>query len=276
MATKVKNLTLTEGHSYIMDIWPEDQPPIIRKPIVSVTSPNGCAQIESTAHGVKDGSRVAVTNLKGTISAINGDIELLKNYKNTSEYHIATVLDNNNIELQDVNAADYTHTPNTGFLQYNTPTDLTGHTQRCRVRDRKGGTLVVCSVAGTTGSIKPTKAGTDGSVTWFKPTQSELTALRITKGASYAELVWVAGTTYSVDDIVDLSVIASADAEDTPYDVLTIDTDVDSSRVRLTFPPVATTLLSGKTAYYDVEDVSDDTVPVVMALVEGTVTVRKE
>ena len=94
--------------------------------------------------------------------------------------------------------------------------------------------------------------------------------------ASYTELVWVGSTAYSADDIVDLSVIASSDAADAPYDVLVIDTDVSSSRVRLTFPPVATTLLSGKTAYYDVEDVSDDTTPVVSALVAGSVTVEKE
>lgn len=276
MAAKAKNLTLTEGHSYIMDIWPEEQPPIIRKPIISVTSPNGCAQIESTAHGVKDGARVAVTNLKGTMSQINADMDALKNYKNTSEYHPATVLSADLIELNDTNVADLVHTPNTGFIQYNTPTDLTGHVQRCRVRDKQGGSLVVCSVPGTTGSVKPTRAGQDGSVTWVKPSASELTALRISQGASYTERVWVGSTAYSADDVVDLSVIASSDVADAPYDVLEIDTDVSSSRVRLTFPPVATTLLSGKTAYYDVEDVSADTTPVVSALIAGSVTVEKE
>lgn len=274
MAGQIKNLTLIEGHSEIVDVRFETEP-IVRKPITSVTSPNGCARVVAIGHGAKHGQRVALINMLGTVSALNADLDALAKGR-SSEYSQATLIDADTVELNAVNAAGLVHTANTGFLQYNTLEDLTAHTQKCRVRDRKGGNLVVCSAPGTTGSIKPTKAGQDGSVTWVKLSAAELTALRITKGASYVEKVWVGSTAYSADDVVDLSVIASSDVADSPYDVLKIETDVTDRLIRLIFTAQATTILSGKTGYYDLEDVSADATPVVSALVAGTVTIVKE
>lgn len=261
-----ETLKLIEGHSFSQVLrW--GSKPIVRKPIISITAPNGSALIESTAHGIKDGWPVAITNCKG-MTEINADLQILadpENYAYDGQHHSATVIDVDRVELNELNVADYSaHTPNTGFIQYNTPIDLSLHTLRVRLRDRAGGNLVVCTAAGTTGTSKPKGAGADGSVTWAKGS------------ASVDEKVWVAETAFAEGDVVDLSVIASSEAADAPANVLVIDKDIALCTITLTFTAAATTLLSGKTGYYDVEAVSNDATPIVRSLLSRTVRVEKE
>ena len=259
------NLKLIEGHSKSVVLrW--EIPPIVRKAIVSITAPNGCARINVPGHGIPNGWRVAVTNCKG-MTKINADLTTLgyPNKDDSEQYHAATVIDADTIELNELNIADFpAHTANTGFVQYNTPAVLTNHTQRMRIREKKGGNLLVCTQAGTTGATKPTAAGVDGTVTWAKGSPS------------LTEKVWVAGAEYSIGDVVDTSILASSQASDAPLDVLSITTNTTIYTILLTFPATASVLLAGKKGFYDVEDVSPDATPVVTQLVTGTFSVDRE
>lgn len=137
-----KNIFVAQGHTYSTVLrW--ETPPIVRKPITAITALTGSARINVPGHGVPDGWRVAVTNAKGMteINAVN------PNSVRDSEYYSATVLDQDNIELNNVNAAGFKpHTLNTGFIQYNTPASLTGLTGRIRLKTRKGGTVIASNL----------------------------------------------------------------------------------------------------------------------------------
>ena len=259
-------IKLTEGHSYTTVIRLETDP-IVRKAITSITAPNGCALIHVPSHGVKDGWRVAVTNAKG-MPKINADLEALANPEdpeNANQYHQATVVDADHIELNRLNIVDFgTHTANTGFIQYNTPAVLTGNTYRTRVRDKKGGKLLVCISAGTSGTTKPTMAMADGTCLW---------AVGAPAGD---EKVWTANTVYEVGDVIDLSIIASSLAEDAPLNVIAITPNETTSTIKLTFSVAASILMAGKTGYFDIEEVTADDPPQVRAIVSSSIIVEME
>ena len=263
---KSKPLILTEGHSLSTEIFCEVER-IVRKPITSITAPNGCALIHAPGHEVKDGWRVAVTNAKG-MTKINADLSILADAddpQHGDQYHVATRIDADHVELNRLNVADFgTHTANTGFLHYNAPRDITDKTYRLRVRDRKGGRLLVCTQAGTTGVSKPTGPGVDGTVTWA------------TGSPSGNEKVWVAGSPVALGDVVDLSVLASNLAEDAPLNVITLTKNTAESTLLLTFTVAASILLSGKTGYFDLEEVTPGSPPSVIALFSNTIEVIRE
>lgn len=263
---KPKPLILTEGHSYSTVIRCEGER-IVRKPITSITAPTGAAYIHAPGHEAKDGWRVAVTNAKG-MTKINADLAILADPgdpQHGDQFHIATFMDADHIELNGLNVADYApHTENTGFLHYHQPRDLTYKTYRLRVRDRKGGRLMVCTQAGTTGATKPTGPGVDGTVTWAPGLPSA------------NEKIWVAGSQVALGDVVDLSVLASNLAEDAPLNVITLTKNTTESSLLLTFTVAASILLSGKTGYFDLEEITAGAPPSVIALISNTIEVIRE
>lgn len=201
------DISLSQGHTYTTVIrW--EVPPIVRKPILAITCPYGAAVIQTMEpHGLLDGWRVAVTNVQAP-KEINAEDP---NNVRDREYYAATVISADTVELNDLNIADLKPYTADGFLHYNTPANLTGHSARIRLKTRKGGTLLASSVLA-----------------------------------------------------------------DAPLNTLGLVIDTVKHTITLTFPATATELLAGKTGWYDVEVVSSDTVPVVTALVSGTVKVEKE
>jgi hypothetical protein len=132
MATK-HDIVIQQGKTFNQVVrW--ESTPIIYKPITGITQA-APVQITATAHGVPAGWRVAVVSVKGMLGI---------NAKNTpprpSDYHPATVAGANAITLNDVNSADYSPYSSGGYLQYNTPVDMTGFTARMTIKDVVGGT----------------------------------------------------------------------------------------------------------------------------------------
>lgn len=87
------------------------------------------------AHGVPDGWRVAITNVKG-MTEINAEANKLT----SRDYHQATVLDANTVEINDINAAGFKPYASGGYIQFGTPVDLTGFKARMTIKNRVGGT----------------------------------------------------------------------------------------------------------------------------------------
>lgn len=128
-----ENLTVQQGKTFSQLVrW--ETSPIIYKPITAITkaAPVG---ITCTAHGIPDGWNVAVVSVKG-MTQINASALPPK----AKDYHKATVVNTNTVELNDVNSADYSTYTSGGYLQFNTPVDLTGFTARMTVRNKVGGT----------------------------------------------------------------------------------------------------------------------------------------
>lgn len=128
-----KDLTIPQGRTFSLALrW--ETAPVIYKAITGIaqTAP---VRITVPAHGIPDGWRVAITNVKG-MTAINADANKI----NDRDYHQATVIDANTIEINDINASGFKEYVSGGYVQFNTPTNLVGFTARMSIKNKVGGT----------------------------------------------------------------------------------------------------------------------------------------
>ena len=116
--------------------------PIVRKPITNIDLSLGAPRLSVSSHGLFDGWGVAVYGVKSPrqINAVNNPPE-------GSDYHSATVIDTGTIELNDVtpvdeNGQEWPAYTSGGFIQYDTPVDLTGYTARMSIKDKIGGSVL--------------------------------------------------------------------------------------------------------------------------------------
>jgi len=129
---KKNDLTLLQGRTFNHTVKWEIEP-VVYKPITGITQSAPCV-VTATGHGVPDGWRVAIVSVKG-MTQINASTP-----PKDSEYVVAKVLTDNTIELNTVNAAEYKAYTSGGYVQYNTPQDLTGYVARMSIKDKVGGT----------------------------------------------------------------------------------------------------------------------------------------
>ncbi len=116
--------------------------PIVRKPITAIDFSMGAPRLSVASHGLFDGWGIAVYGVKSPrqINAANNPPE-------GSDYHSATVIDTGTIELNDVtpvdeNSQEWPAYTSGGFIQYDTPVDLTGYTARMSIKDKIGGAVL--------------------------------------------------------------------------------------------------------------------------------------
>lgn len=116
--------------------------PIVRKPITNIDLSLGAPRLSVSSHGLFEGWGVAVYGVKSPrqINAVNNPPE-------GSDYHSATVIDTGTIELNDVtpvdeNGQEWPAYTSGGFIQYDTPVDLTGYTARMSIKDKIGGAVL--------------------------------------------------------------------------------------------------------------------------------------
>jgi len=130
---KKKDIVIEQGKTFALPCRWEGKP-ILYKPItgISKTAP---AVITSVGHGIPPGWRVAIVSVKGMTQ-----INAANNPPKDSDYYPVTVVSNDSISLNDVNAAGFSTYTSDGYIQLNTPIDLTGYTARMTVRDKIGGT----------------------------------------------------------------------------------------------------------------------------------------
>lgn len=97
---------------------------------VSAISQAAPSVVTATAHGIPDGWQVAVVSAKGMtqINAVNYP-------PRGADWHRATVLTPDTVQLNTVNSADYAAYTSGGFLVYATPASLAGATGVLTIRD---------------------------------------------------------------------------------------------------------------------------------------------
>ncbi len=110
--------------------------PIRYAPIEDVPSETPL-QVTSTAHGIPDGWPVAVVSTEGLT-----EVRAKHNPPRNNEYHTATLVDDDTIELNQINAAGYEPWVSGGYIQFYSPADLDGLEARMQIRDRVGGTVL--------------------------------------------------------------------------------------------------------------------------------------
>lgn len=113
----------------------------IYKTITAITQA-APAVVTATAHSVPEGWPVKITNVGG-MTEINS----------TEDYHTATILTVNTIELNDINSVGYKAYTSGGILEYFEPVDLTGVTARMQIRETIDSTTVIHELTSENGGI---------------------------------------------------------------------------------------------------------------------------
>ena len=165
-----KDLVIEQGKTFSQVLRWESQP-VVYKAITAITQ-SAPVQITVPAHGIPQGWRVAVVSVKGMTQLNSSNVP-----PKAKDYHQATVISVDKIELNDVNAADFKPYVSGGYVQFNTPVDLAGMSARLVVKDKVGGTeLLRLDTTGggivlnnTTKTITATiTAGSTAALTWAK------------------------------------------------------------------------------------------------------------
>lgn len=130
-----KDLRISQGRTFTLALrW--ESSPIVYKAISAILN-SAPVRITAEGHGIPDGWRVAVTSVKGMteINAEGSGSEV-----SDRDFHAVTVIDEDTIEINDINAALFKTYTSGGHVQYNTPVSLTGMTARMSIKDKIGGT----------------------------------------------------------------------------------------------------------------------------------------
>jgi hypothetical protein len=134
--TTPQNFIIHRGKTFSRVIRYE-APPILYRAITAIDN-SAPVKIRAPAHGIPDGWRVAIVSLRG--------MDELKNTKFDSVTgaplvtHQATVVDVDNITLNNINASEYTPYSDGGYVQFNSPVGITGFSARMSIKDVIGGT----------------------------------------------------------------------------------------------------------------------------------------
>ena len=140
-----KNIIIQQGSDYVQEVrW--ETTPIIYKAITNISNVAPVA-IQAVAHGLPDGWRAAITSVKGM-----DEINAINTPPKERDFHYITKVDVDNITINDINAASFGLYLSGGYLQYNTPVDLTGYTARMTIKDRVGG-VVLATLTDANGKI---------------------------------------------------------------------------------------------------------------------------
>lgn len=129
-------MTIKKGKTF-RRVYRPMVPPYIFKPIVSVSN-TAPALINVPGHELVTGQYVAVVSVKGMTQ-----INAASNPPAGSDYKKVTVVDADNITLDNVNASDFRTYESGGYLQFHTPLNMAGCTARRMVKDRVGGTILL-------------------------------------------------------------------------------------------------------------------------------------
>lgn len=129
-------LSIRQGSTFNFVFRWETQP-IVYRPITGILA-QAPVRVTVPAHGIPEGWRVAVVSVRGML-----EMNALNAPPRDADYHQATVIGVDTIELNDVNAADFSAYESGGYVQFNTPADLAAYTARMRIKDRVGGVTLL-------------------------------------------------------------------------------------------------------------------------------------
>ncbi len=161
-------MTIKKGKTFSRVLRPT-APPYVYKAITAIgnTAP---VTITAIGHGLVTGQYAAVVSVQG-MKGINAQSAPPA----PSEYHKVTVVDVDNITINDINAAEFRPYTSGGYLQYLTPLDMSGCTARRDIKDRVGGTVLLSlttangrlAIDNTAHTITETISATDtAAITW--------------------------------------------------------------------------------------------------------------
>lgn len=180
-----KEWLLERGKLATLDVRWETEP-VIRKPITGISLASGAPRLTVVGHGLTDGWRVSPYGVSG-MKQINAE----SNPPAADDYHEVTVIDADHIELNDITPIDesgklwpaYT---SGGFIQFNTPQDLTNYEPVIDIKNKIGGTAWASS-QGVSPTLEATKDNAAKKIT-LRMGAVDTAAIPMTTKTGVAEL----------------------------------------------------------------------------------------
>ena len=127
------NLNIYKGSDF-RKILRWETGPLVYKSISAIPS-LAPLRLTVTGHQMLNGWRFAIQSVKG-MTQLNAS----KNPPVEKDFYTGTVIDADTIEVNNLNASDFSNYTSGGVIVYNTPTNLTGYTARLTIKDKVGGT----------------------------------------------------------------------------------------------------------------------------------------
>lgn len=164
-----KDITIRRGSTFRWVIRVE-QPKVVYVPITAIdkTAP---VRLHAVAHGLTSGRRFLVTGAKG-LTALNAK----NSPPRATDYHKASVVDADTIEVNSINAANAAAYTGGGMIQYNAPLDMTGYEIRMQARASEKSEVVVFAASTTDGKIVMQPDGMSAVLTLSDTLTSAITA----------------------------------------------------------------------------------------------------
>ena len=142
---KTDDWTIYQGRTFKRIVRWETTPTVF-KPITNITQA-APAVVTCVGHGMRSGWYGAITDVLGMT-----EINAPANAPRAGDYKQVTVVDVDNVSINDLSSAQFSTYTSGGYLRYNTPKSLDGAVARLHVRNRVGGTLLL-DISSTTGEI---------------------------------------------------------------------------------------------------------------------------
>lgn len=164
-----KDITIRRGSTFRWVIRVE-QPKVVYVPITAIdkTAP---VRLHAVAHGLTSGRRFLVTGAKG-LTALNAK----NSPPRATDYHKASVVDADTIEVNSINAANAAAYTGGGMIQYNAPLDMTGYEIRMQARASEKSDVIVFAASTTDGKIVMQPDGMSAVLTLPDALTSAITA----------------------------------------------------------------------------------------------------
>jgi hypothetical protein len=138
--TAKMNLKIYQGSTFQQTLrWESSER--VYMPITAITK-TAPVTITVPAHNIPQSWRVKFTDIVGT-----------KELNSSTVYHQCTVLDQDTISINVINALGYTAYVSGGVVEYNKPVDLTGMTARMQIRARVDSTTILHELTTENGGI---------------------------------------------------------------------------------------------------------------------------
>jgi hypothetical protein len=142
---KTDDWTIYQGRTFKRIVRWETTPTVF-KPITNITQAAPVV-VTCVGHGMRSGWYGAITDVLGMT-----EINAPANAPRAGDYKQVTVVDVDNVSINDLSSAQFSTYTSGGYLRYNTPKSLDGAVARLHVRNRVGGTLLL-DLSSTSGEI---------------------------------------------------------------------------------------------------------------------------
>lgn len=127
------DLTIEQGKTFNRILrW--EAGPLIYKPITAIAQA-APAPVTAVAHGMPNGWRAAIVSVLGMLQ-----INATSSPPRLQDFRQGTVIDDDTVSFNSLNAAGFSPYISGGYLVYNTPVPLAGYSARMSIKDKIGGT----------------------------------------------------------------------------------------------------------------------------------------